>query len=326
MKAIKYTILLLVALTAFSSAVEAKKIVTVRRVGSGSRSRRREKERREKRLREQRAKAIKAQKKRNEQRAAYIRKKKAELAAKEKERVDKAKEAVLARQKKEVEAAKTAREEKSLLGKYGTMVTEVRMSSAQRAKLIALLRKQRGGKKVEKRPDNQAEIARLTKAYNKATGAKKGIIAAALKAARKKGAPADSSSHADSGSKAGLHKRIMGLLTPAQRLKWGGYELAKDPALQFEGITLTAKQIKRIRTICNTASKDLPNQAGDLSPKAAARARKSVLRNVRSQIIFEVLTPEQRTAVQRSDAKKRAAAIAAAAAASAAAAATASDE
>lgn len=319
MKATKYTILLLVALMSFSSAVEAKKIVTVRDNRSGSSDqRRREKERREKRLREQRAKAIEAQKKRNEQRAAYIKKKKAEFAAKEKERLDKAKEAALARQKKEVEVAKTAREEESLLGKYATMVTEVRMSTAQRAKLIAMLRKQAGGKKVEKSPDNQAEIARLTKAYNKATGAKKGIIAAALKAARKKGAPAESGSRADSGSKADLHKRIMGLLTPAQRLKWGGYQLAKDPALRFEGITLNAKQIKRIRTICDAASKDLPDEAGDLSPKAAARARKSVLRNVRSQIIFEVLTPEQRAAVQSADAKKRAAAASAAAAATAA--------
>jgi len=312
MKPIKYAILLLVALMAFSGAVEAKKIVTVRRVGSGSRSRRREKERREKRLREQRAKAIKAQKKRNEQRAAYYKKKKAAYEAREKERLDKAKEAILAKEKKDAEARKVAREEKSLLGKYETMVTEVRMSSVQRAKLIALLKKQGEGKKTVHSSDNQAEIARLTKAYNKATGAKKGIIAAALKAARKKGAPADNGSRADSGSKADLHKRIMGLLTPAQRLKWGGYQLAKDPALQFEGITLTKKQIKRIRAICDAASKDLPDEAGDLSPKAAARARKSVLRNVRSQIIFEVLTPEQRTAVQRADAKKRAAAAAAA--------------
>ena len=109
----------------------------------------------------------------------------------------------------------------------------------------------------------------------------------------------------------------MGLLTDAQKLKWRGYKLTKEPALKFEGITLTEKQIKRIRAICDASAKDLP--AAAVAPKAAARAHKSVLRNVRSQIIFEVLTPEQRTAVQRSDAKKRAAAVAAAAAASAAA-------
>ncbi len=128
MKPIKYAILLLAVLVLFSSAAEAKKAVTVRDYRGKSRSdRRRDKEREAKRLREQRDKAIEAQKKRNEKRAEYIKKKKAEVAAKEKERLDKTKETVLARQKKEIEAAKTAREEEALLGKYATMVTEVRM-------------------------------------------------------------------------------------------------------------------------------------------------------------------------------------------------------
>ncbi|MDP6546692.1 MAG: hypothetical protein QGH60_22180 [Phycisphaerae bacterium] len=318
MKSIKYAILLLVALMVFSSAVEAKKIVTVRRVGSGSRSRRREKERREKQLRERRAKAIKAQKKYNEQKAAYYKKKRAEANAREKEKADKARDAILAREKKIAADKKTVREENSLLGKYATMVTEARMSSSQRARLIAILKKQQGGKTTAGSSDNAAEIARLTKAYNKATGKKRGIIASALRDARKKGARAAAVDVGGGGSKADIHKQIMGLLTPAQKLKWGGYQLVKDPAMQFEGITLTAKQIKRIRAICDAASKGLPGESSDLTPKAAARARKSVLRTARSQIIFEVLTPEQRTIVQRADAKKRAAAAAAVAASTAA--------
>jgi len=308
MKPIKYAILLLIALMAFSYAVEAGTIVTVTRISSRSRSqRKREEERRKKQLRDKRARDIKAYNKRKEQIAELRKKRKIAANAAKKERADKAKEALLAKEKKDAAAKQVAREEAALLGKYAAMVTEVRMPTVQRAKLIALLKKQRGGKKVPVSRDNRAEIARLTKAYNAATGAKKGIIASALKAARKKSAPA-AATPAASGSRADHHKQVMALLTPAQKLKWGGYQLAKDPALQFEGITLNPKQIKRIRTICDAASKKLPDEASDLSPKAAAKTRKSVLRNVRSQIIFEVLTPEQRAAVQSADAKKRAAA------------------
>jgi len=311
MKPIKYAILLLAVLTVCSFTVEAKKIVTVRDYRGKSRSqRKREKEREAKRLREKREKAAKAYKKRREQYIALQKKKKAAADAAEKERAEKALAARLLKEKKEAAAKKTAREEDALLGKYKTMVTEVRMSSIQRAKLIALLKKNRAGKKAVHGSDNRAEIARLTKAYNDATGAKKGIIAAALKDARRKSAGAT----AGTGSNADQHKQVMGLLTSAQRLKWGGYQLAKDPALKFEGVTLNAKQIKRIRTICDAASKDLPDESGDMSAASAARARKSVLRNVRSQIIFEVVTPEQRAAVQRADAKKRAAVAAASAA------------
>ena len=306
MKPIKYAILLLAALMAFSSAVEAKKIVTTRRVNSRSSSaqRRREEQRRKKKIEDQNKRRRDAIKKYNAKKAEYYKKKKAEADAREKERADKAKAAIVAREKKEADAKKTAREENALLGKYAVMVTEVRMSSVQRAKLLALVRKQQGGKKTTKSSDNQGEIARLTKAYNEATGAKKGIIASALKAARKKSAGAASGSQADH------HKKIMGLLTPAQKLKWGGYKLSKDPALKFEGITLTEKQIKRIRTICDAAAKDLPDEAADVDPKVAAKARQSVLRNVRSQIIYEVLTPEQRAAVQSAATKKQAAAAA----------------
>ena len=321
MKPIKYALVLLVALMAFSSAVEAKTIGTVRNSSSRS-QRKREEERRQKQLRDKRAKEIEAYNKRKEQIAELRKKKKIAANAAEKERADKAKEAILAKEKKGAAAKQVAGEEASLLGEYATMVTEVRMSALQRAKLIALLKKQRGIKQIPVSRDNRAEIARLTKAYNAATGAKKGIIASALKAARKKSAPAAAPAAA-SGSRADHHKQVMALLTPAQKLKWGGYKLAKDPALQFEGITLNPKQIKRIRAICDAASKDLPDEAGDLSPKGAAKARQSMLRNVRSQIVFEVLTPEQRIAVQSADVKKRAAASAAA---SAAAAATAADE
>ena len=311
MKPIKYAILLLAALMAFSSAVEAKKIVTTRRVNSGSSSaqRRREQQQREKRAREKREKEAQALKKRREQYAALVKKRKAAANAAEKERVDAATAARLKRENEKAAAEKAAREEKALLGEYETMATEVRMSSVQRAKLVALVKKLRGGPKATESGDNQGEIDRLTKAYNEATGAKKGIIASALEAARKKSA---------GGSRADYHKKIMGLLTPAQKLKWGGYKLAKDPALKFEGITLTEKQIMRIRTICDAAAKDLPDEAADVDPKVAAKARQSVLRNVRLQIIYEVLTPEQRAAVQSDAAKKRAAAATAATAATAA--------
>jgi Spy/CpxP family protein refolding chaperone len=311
MKPIKYAILLLAALMAFSSAVEAKKIVTTRRVNSGSSSaqRRREQQQREKRAREKREKEAQALKKRREQYAALVKKRKASANAAEKERVDEATAARLKRENEKAAAEKAAREEKALLGEYETMATEVRMSSVQRAKLVALVKKLRGGPKATESGDNQGEIDRLTKAYNEATGAKKGIIASALEAARKK------SAGAAGGSRADYHKKIMGLLTPAQKLKWGGYKLAKDPALKFEGITLTEKQIMRIRTICDAAAKDLPDEAADVDPKVAAKARQSVLRNVRLQIIYEVLTPEQRAAVQSDAAKKRAAAATAAAAA-----------
>ena len=307
MKPVKYTILLLAALVVFSSAVEAEKTVTISRVTYKSTSQlRREQKEREKRLREKREKEAKAREKYNEQKAAYYKKKKAAAAAAEKERSDKAKTARLEKDKKDAAAKKTAREEKALLGKYDAMATEVKMPSAQRAKLVALLRKLKGGSKAPKSRDNQAEIARLTKAYNEATGEKKGIIASALEAARKKSAGGDAR-----GSRADHHRQVMALLTPAQKLKWGGFNLAKDPALKFEGVTLTEKQIKRIRAICDAAAKDLPDEAADIDPKTAAKARKAVLRTVRLQIVFEVLTPEQRTAIQRDDAKKRAAAAAA---------------
>lgn len=309
MRTIKYAILLLATVMAFSSAVEARKIVTTRDSRTSSSSqRKREELQRQKQLTAQRKKAAEALKKYNEQKTKYIQKKKAEANAAEKERADAAKAAILARQKAADDAKKGVREDNSLLGKYNTMITEVGMSSVQRAKVIAILKKQQGGKKTTPSTDNQAEIARMTKAYNAATGKKKGIIAAALRDARKKNASAASAS---SGASADYHEQIMGLLTPAQKLKWGGYNLAKDPALKFEGVTLTEKQLKRIRTICNAASKDLPDEVSDLSPKAGVKARQSVLRDVRSQIIFEVLTPEQRASVQRNAAKRLAAATAA---------------
>ncbi|MBC8372877.1 MAG: hypothetical protein H8E53_04730 [Planctomycetes bacterium] len=311
MRAIKYAILLLAAVVVFSSAAEARKIVNVTDYRGKSRSqRKRDEQRRQKQLAEQRKKNAEKLEKYNEAKKKYYAKKQAEANAREKEKADKAKEAILARKKAEADAKKEAREENALLGKYATMVTEAGMSSAQRAKLVALLKKQQGGKKPAPARDNQAEIARMTKAYNEATGAKKGIIAAALQDARKKNA---GSAAGTSGARADHHKQVMGLLTSAQKLKWGGYKLAKDPSLKFEGVTLTEKQLKRIRTICNAASKDLPDEASDLSPKTAARIRQSVLRRVRSQVIFEVLTPEQRTAVQSAAAKKLAAAAAAAA-------------
>jgi len=219
MRAIKYAILLLVALTAFSSAVEAKKIVTVRDYRGKSRSqRKRDEQQRQKKLAEQRKKNAEKLKKYNEAKKKYYAKKKAEANAREKEKADKAREAILAKEKKIAADKKTAREENALLGKYATMVTEAGMSSAQRAKLVALLKKQQGGKKTTPSRDNQAEIARMTKAYNEATGAKKGIIAAALKDARKKNAGSAAST---SGARADHHKQVMGLLTSAQKLKWG---------------------------------------------------------------------------------------------------------
>ena len=302
MKPIKYAILLLVAVTALSGAVEAKKIVTRRRTSSKSTAqRKREEQQREKRAREQREREAKARRKRAEQIAANRKKRKAAAEATEKDRLDKMKAARLEREEKAAAAEKTAREEKAMLGEYDTMATEVKMSSVQRAKLVALVKKLRVGNTTGS-GGNQAEIARLTKAYNEATGARKGIIAEALKKARKKNAGDVGGSRADQ------HRKIMGLLTDAQKLKWGGYKLSKNPALKFERITLTEKQIKRIRATCNASAKDLPDETAAVAPKAAAKVRKSVLQEVRLQIIFEVLTPEQRAAVQRADAKKRAAA------------------
>ncbi|MDP6543212.1 MAG: hypothetical protein QGH60_04425 [Phycisphaerae bacterium] len=298
MKPIKYALLLLAALMAFSGTADAK----IRR-NSTSRIRR-EKERRAQKEREQRAKAIKAYKERQEKLAAARKKRIAAAEAIEREQREKAN---VLRQKKiqeEIAAAKAAKEEKAMLGEYDTMAREVRMSSAQRSKLVAMVRKFRGLPPGKTAHDSQGEIARLTKLHKSATGTKKKIIAARLKEiqlkkAKDKKTVSTGSAKTAKGSPADQHKQIMGLLTTPQKAKWGGYKLARDPALKFEGITLTEKQIKRIRVLCDIAAKALPDEAANIDPSVAAKTRKSVLRKLRTQIIYEVLTPAQRTAAQR---------------------------
>ena len=297
MKPIKYAILLLVALVVFSGTVEAK---VISRTTTGSKRTsdrlRRDKERREEREREQRKKAVEKYKERQAKLAEARKKRIASAEAVEKEQRDKANEARQKKVQEEIAAEKTAREEKALLGEYETMAREVNMSSTQRDKLVAMVRKFRGLPPGTSR-DNSGEIASLTKAYESATGEKKKIIAAKLKAAQKKNADPPKSSKSPKSSttsKADQHKQIMGLLTPAQKLKWGGYKLAHDPSLKFEGITLTDEQIKRIRTLCDAVAKDLPDEAGDVAPAVAAKTRLSVLKKVRIQIIYTVLTPAQR--------------------------------
>ncbi len=297
MNTIKYALLLLVAAITFTSAVEAK--VIYRRT-SGNRSslkRRREQERREEeRKKKARAKAIKDAKERQKKIIEYRKKRIAIAEAKEQEAREKAQAAQEAKIKEKVAAEKAARQEKLLLGKYDTMAREVRMPSTQRQKLVDMVRRFRGLPPGAS-SGNAAEIARLQRLLKTANGQQKKIIAARIKAAEGKKAAPTKGSGSSKLTGAEQHRKIMGLLTGPQKAKWGGYTLANDPYLKFDGITLSEKQTKRIRPICDAAAKELPDEASDIDPVIAAKKRKSVLRKIRIQIIFEVLTPAQRAAV-----------------------------
>jgi hypothetical protein len=298
MNTIKYALLLLVAAITFTSAVEAK--VVYRRT-SGDRSslkRRRDQKRREdERKKKARAKAIKDAKERQKKIVEYRKKRIAQAEAREQELREKAQAAQAEKVKEQIAAEKAARQEKLLLGKYDTMAREVRMPSTQRQKLVNMVRKFRGLPPGAS-GGNSAEIARLQRLMKTANGQQKKIIAARIKAAEgKTAAPAKGSASSSKLTGAEQHRKIMGLLTPPQKAKWGGYTLANDPSLKFTGITLSDKQTKRIRPICDAAAKQLPDEASGIDPAIAAKQRKSVLRKIRIQIIFEVLTPAQRAAV-----------------------------
>ena len=294
MKPIKYVIMLLAIWVTFSGVAEAK--VISRRTTGKSSSLRRERERREKRERELRAKALEKAKKEYKKRMEIAAKqRKARIAAAEaaeQEKREKREEALNKKLAEERQAAK----DKAMLGEYELMAKEVRMSSAQRTKMLAMVREFRGLPPNAKPPDKNAELAKLKKAYESATGTKKKLLAQKLEEARKRPESSSASKKAPKVSREQQHKKIMGLLTATQKGKWGGYKLAKDPALQFEGVTFTASQLKRIRAICDTAAKGLPDEASDMDPEAAAKMRKTVLKKVRVQIIYEVLTPAQRAA------------------------------
>ena len=172
------------------------------------------------------------------------------------------------------------------------------MSAVQRGKRIDMVRSAKGLPPTEAPRANSRELTRLTQLHKTAVGKKKELIAARIKTLKKKNSNAPVV--APGGSKlssAELHKTVMGLLTPDQKLKWGGYTLAKDPGLKIEGVTLTEQQSKRIRPICNAAARELPDETADMTPAEGAKIRKRVVQKVRMQIIFEVLTPAQRTAI-----------------------------
>ncbi len=298
MKSIRLAILMLTAVVAFSVAVDAK--VVYRRT-SGDRSsvrRRRDQEKREaERKKKARAKAVKDYKER-QKKLVELRKKRIAIAeAKERESREKAQEAQQKKIKDEIAAKKTARLEQALLGKYDIMAKEVRMSTTQRQKLVNMVRGFKGLPPNTAARDSSSELDRLTKLYKTATGQKKQIIAARIKKVQKDASAPATGKSASKVPPEAQHRKIMGLLTPAQKLKWGGYTLANDPALKFEGVGLSARQVKSIRTICDAAARELPDESSDIPAIAAAKARKTVVRKVRIQCIFEVLTPAQRTAV-----------------------------
>lgn len=283
MKLIKYAIVLLMILATCSVSVEAKR--NNRRESEAAARRRRDRER------EKYREWVKKQ--------AEIRKKRiAEAEARQQEQRDKDAEAQKKKIEEQIAAEKAAQEEKALLGEYDIMAREVRMTSTQRQKLVNMIRGFKG-LPVDKIRDNSGEIERLTKLLKTARGQKKKIIAARLKKAKEAADAPQAGAKGAKLTKADQHRKIMGLLTPAQKQKWGGYKLARDPALKFEDIELNDKQVKRIRAICDAAAKGLPDEAVETDPDAAAKKRENIVKMARIQTIFEVLTPAQRTAVGR---------------------------
>jgi hypothetical protein len=292
MQPIKYAVLLLAALMAFSGTVEARR-------GSTS-QRKRDKEREAQRQREKYKQNLEKYKKQQEKLAEARKKRIAAAEAAEREQRDKANEARRKKVEEQIVAEKAARAEQALLGEYHTMAKEVRMSSTQRAKLVAMVRKFQGLPPGATQ-DKTGELARLQRAFDAATGKKKKILGAKLIEVKKRGAATSKRASKPSGlSKDNQHRQIMALLTPVQKLKWGGYKLAQDPTLKFTGIELTEKQLKRIRVICDEAAKGLSDETGKTPPTIVASTRKLVLKKVRMQIIYEVLTPAQRTIAKRS--------------------------
>jgi len=291
MKPFKYALLILAALMAFSMTVDART------------TSRREQERRElERNRERRAKQLKEYKKRQAQAVEARKKRVAILEAQEREKTEKIAAARAKKTQDQLTATKTAAREKALLGEYEIMAREVRMLSAQRQKLVTMMMGFKGLEPPKNARDDGREIERLTKLYKSAKGSQRTILAkrlkeAKLREAKKKTAAAPPKSRRSKSavlSKSEQHRKIMGLLTPAQKLKWGGYKLSQDPALTFTGIKMTEPQLKRIRELCNESAKGLPDESASADPLVAAATRKTVIQKLRVQIIYEVMTPDQR--------------------------------
>jgi hypothetical protein len=91
-----------------------------------------------------------------------------------------------------------------------------------------------------------------------------------------------------------FQSQILGILTAEQKLTWQGYRIWQDVTADLKGLVgLTDEQAAKVRTLANTAAKDLSAIKEDMSEESA-KARNAVRDTLITAIKDTILTPEQR--------------------------------
>jgi len=91
---------------------------------------------------------------------------------------------------------------------------------------------------------------------------------------------------------------VLEVLTPEQRTKWAGFRLYRQMMMRYKKVGLTEEQTAKVREMANAAAKEL----GDPSDEKAARKAAVTLREDVEQ---NVLTAEQREALEKKPRKER---------------------
>ena len=181
------------------------------------------------------------------------------------------------RKKKNPGRVRKARPKKSkdlLRGEYGIMASELKLTDEQKAKFAEILKAQSEAKKAlaEKAAPIKKELAEARKAKDKDKMKELGAKLKELKG----------DSKADKAA-------LMAVLTDAQKADWDSFTIYRNVSRKFGKAKLTEDQKKAIRDMCSKA---------DVKTTGDKKADAAVLKGLAAKISADVLTDEQRTAME----------------------------
>lgn len=178
--------------------------------------------------------------------------------------------------KKKPARAKKARPKKAksgLRGEYAIMVSVLKLTDDQKAKLIEIVKAQGEAKKAlaEKSAPLRKEMAEAKKAGDKAKGKE---IAAKLKELR--------------GDRKASRAEIQAILTDEQKTAWAAFNVYRNACRKFAKCKLTDDQKKAIRDLCTK---------GDVKLTGDKKADNAAIKALTDKISADILTDEQRKAM-----------------------------
>jgi len=176
---------------------------------------------------------------------------------------------------------------KGLRGEYAIMVKICTMDEIQQAKLKESLEKQKVALKEWNDGPNGQKLQQLRKAYAEARKAKD---ADEIKKLRGQIKPLQQEL---SKLQAANREAIMAILTPEQKLKWGGFTLYRDMMRRYKRLKLTEEQTQQVRDLCNAGAKELGQKMDD------RKARGQASRKIRQEIEQKVLNDLQREELKK---------------------------